>query len=96
MVAGIAIEQAIPLGRVWSFPKNIKLRTGVLGHLGHHYDYVVFDDLVHNEHHLQLAEAIFAEQIIICSAEQIIMKPFSPAHLKLYKFSSPVYSFLSR
>lgn len=22
-IAGIALEQAIPLGRVWSFPKNI-------------------------------------------------------------------------
>lgn len=24
-VAGIALEQAIPLGRVWSFPKKIKI-----------------------------------------------------------------------
>lgn len=24
-VAGIALEQAIPLGRVWSFPKEIKI-----------------------------------------------------------------------
>lgn len=25
MIAGVALEQAIPLGRVWSFPKEIKL-----------------------------------------------------------------------
>jgi hypothetical protein len=27
-VAGIAIEQAIPFGRVWSFPQDIKINTG--------------------------------------------------------------------
>ena len=27
-VAGIALEQAIPLGRVWSFPKEIVVPTG--------------------------------------------------------------------
>jgi hypothetical protein len=26
MVAGVALEQAIPLGRVWSFPKEIKIK----------------------------------------------------------------------
>ena len=26
-VAGIALEQAIPLGRVWSFPKEIKIAS---------------------------------------------------------------------
>lgn len=31
-VAGLALEQAIPLGRVWSFPKEIVIPTsGVLG-----------------------------------------------------------------
>jgi hypothetical protein len=32
-VAGIALEQAIPLGRVWSFPTNIVLppRSGIVG-----------------------------------------------------------------
>lgn len=32
-VAGIAIEQAIPLGRVWSFPKKIVIAApGTIGH----------------------------------------------------------------
>lgn len=29
-VAGIALEQAIPLGRVWSFPKNILVGPGAV------------------------------------------------------------------
>ena len=28
-VAGIALEQAVPLGRVWSFPKKIKRCVGI-------------------------------------------------------------------
>src|SRR5690242_18446283 len=30
-VAGIALEQAIPLGRVWSFPKDLKIRGHIRG-----------------------------------------------------------------
>jgi hypothetical protein len=75
MVSGIALEKAIPLGRVWSFPKEIKIRKLVpIG--GRHYDLLVMDDLVSNEYlngsHLRRAEAMFAEQIT---------RPFGPVHL---------------
>jgi len=30
-VAGVALSEAIPLGRVWSFPSKIVVRTGWIG-----------------------------------------------------------------
>ncbi|HWF03560.1 MAG TPA: twin-arginine translocation signal domain-containing protein [Candidatus Angelobacter sp.] len=29
LVGGVALEQAVPLGRVWSFPKEIKVRPSI-------------------------------------------------------------------
>lgn len=43
VVGGLAIEQAIPLGRVWSFPTEIKV---VKATLGQYAGWVNFSDLL--------------------------------------------------
>ncbi len=47
-VAGIALEQAIPLGRVWSFPKEIVLPNFMSGVIGRCYgfDYLEVGDVI--------------------------------------------------
>ena len=47
VVGGIALEQAIPFNRVWSFPKNIVIAQPkvIQATIGQYYDYMTFSNL---------------------------------------------------